>query len=172
MQFYKENDDTARSQCMHSWPKVHDSHMVKRSINCCTEHLSVCPSHMSLCKLTALIWSILHQGGSTEKCRWAWLDWCMQGCRRRWRHGMFLGGGGTLQYQVQIMGEASWGFWQTYLGPSGRPWAPELILLQVIMWREFEKQAEDYTHCSIPYASCIGSAKEHSAHVKHDGFSK
>lgn len=28
---------------------------------------------------------------------------------------------GTLQYLVQIVGEASWGFWQTYLGPSGRP---------------------------------------------------
>lgn len=36
-------------------------------------------------------------------------------------------------------GKASWGFWQTYLGPSGRPQAPELILLQVIMWRDFKK---------------------------------
>ena len=49
------------------------------------------------------------------------------------------GGGGDGDYLVQIIGKASWGFWQTHLEPSDRPWAPELILLQVIMWRQFEK---------------------------------
>lgn len=73
---------------------------------------------------------------------------------------MLLGGGGTLQYLVQIMGKASWGFWQTYLGPSGRPWAPELILLQVIMWREFEKQAENWTTPLAPFTYFIYTAVE------------
>lgn len=72
-----------------------------------------------------------------------WIDERMQKKMAAWLALEVLGE--TLQYLVQIIGKASWGFWQTYLGPSGRPWAPELILLQVIMWREFEKQAEDYT---------------------------
>lgn len=72
----------------------------------------------------------------SQCCWWLWVDERMQKNMEAWHA---LGGGGTLQYLVQIMGKASWGFWQTYLGPSGRPWAPELILLQVIMWREFQK---------------------------------
>lgn len=51
---------------------------------------------------------------------------------------------GDLDCLVQIPGKTSWGFWQTYLAPSGRPRAPELILLQVIMWSEFQKWAEEY----------------------------
>lgn len=36
-------------------------------------------------------------------------------------------------------GKASWGFGNHILGPRGRPQAPELILWQVIMVRDFTK---------------------------------
>lgn len=40
----------------------------------------------------------------------------------------------TMSLVIQISRGSSWDFWQTYSRASGRPWAPELILLSCCRW--------------------------------------
>lgn len=73
------------------------------------------------------------------------LGWIKGRMHRKMEAWRALRGGRTWNTWSKYQGRPAGAFGKHILEPSGRPWAPELILLQVIMWREYEKEAEDYT---------------------------